>query len=653
MKFDYTIKNFRAFDSKGATFTISPITILTGTNSSGKSSMVKSLRLLNTFIRGLKEDASRGMCYPGRRPLDFSNSELQLGSLNSNCNYASKLKVANLQANNEPVPEDLSCITFSYTVFSTLISQLCTVELKFRSSDSLKEEQDDGVERYGWLASLSIVSEDKGFELLVEFENGRPLIKKFNRTTTRDFFYVHMEAVANALTPQFNGSEANDTIIQKTRAYVGLKWKYFSNIEPEMIGNASASDSLLLIPDDEYLWTDASAFWESISKKQGSSYFAKIAEKIQADYRDSGAATLHEYIQQKEKAWFKELSIDRKQSQFDDEEPREFFKATRKIVRLKDELEYYSLEHLAKNCKEISFPILVRFFKELSGYSSIGTLYDRFQDFCNDVIKETLFSDSLVNLTYIGSSRASVKRLYTLNDASEPFDRLLAKYFQLSKLQPKGSGFQPGTFISRWIDVDREDSFRLGKKLNFDEIANGMAIVPSLFKSLNEGVIELADLGYGVTQLLSILISIEVDIMEKMQINHSEKLPVSYIAIEEPEIHLHPRLQSLLADMFLEAYLKYNVRFIIETHSEYLIRKYQYLVAGHSNNAEFGVDASEICIYYLYDADPTKRPEGQQQVQRIELEEDGVLSNPFGKGFFDEADELAMGLWDMKFGCHE
>ena len=51
----YTIKNFRVFDEKGATLSIKPITILTGCNSSGKSSIVKSIVLLDTYIKGLKE----------------------------------------------------------------------------------------------------------------------------------------------------------------------------------------------------------------------------------------------------------------------------------------------------------------------------------------------------------------------------------------------------------------------------------------------------------------------------------------------------------------------------------------------------------------------------------------------------------------------
>lgn len=41
-----TIKNFRVFDEDGVTFELNPLTILTGCNSSGKSSMVKAILLL-------------------------------------------------------------------------------------------------------------------------------------------------------------------------------------------------------------------------------------------------------------------------------------------------------------------------------------------------------------------------------------------------------------------------------------------------------------------------------------------------------------------------------------------------------------------------------------------------------------------------------
>jgi predicted ATPase len=50
------------------------------------------------------------------------------------------------------------------------------------------------------------------------------------------------------------------------------------------------------------------------------------------------------------------------------------------------------------------------------------------------------------------------------------------------------------------------------------------------------------------------------------------------LLIEEPESNLHPALQSKLAVFFVELANKYNKQIIIETHSEYIIRKIQYVV---------------------------------------------------------------------------
>jgi AAA15 family ATPase/GTPase len=56
----YSIKNFRVFDSEGVTLDIAPITILTGCNSSGKSSIAKSLLLLDSFLSPIKENIQQG-----------------------------------------------------------------------------------------------------------------------------------------------------------------------------------------------------------------------------------------------------------------------------------------------------------------------------------------------------------------------------------------------------------------------------------------------------------------------------------------------------------------------------------------------------------------------------------------------------------------
>ena len=55
MKTRFHIKNFRVFDENGVTFDLKPITILTGANSSGKSSMVKAMFLLDGFLGQIKK----------------------------------------------------------------------------------------------------------------------------------------------------------------------------------------------------------------------------------------------------------------------------------------------------------------------------------------------------------------------------------------------------------------------------------------------------------------------------------------------------------------------------------------------------------------------------------------------------------------------
>ena len=55
MQTNLTIKNFRIFDEEGVLFEVNPITILTGSNSSGKSSAVKAILILNSFLEQIKK----------------------------------------------------------------------------------------------------------------------------------------------------------------------------------------------------------------------------------------------------------------------------------------------------------------------------------------------------------------------------------------------------------------------------------------------------------------------------------------------------------------------------------------------------------------------------------------------------------------------
>ena len=155
------------------------------------------------------------------------------------------------------------------------------------------------------------------------------------------------------------------------------------------------------------------------------------------------------------------------------------------------------------------------------------------------------------------------------------------------------------------------------------------------FLKKNDLIISLADYGLGTNQLLPILFSLSL----------AKFISSNTVVIEEPEANLHPAMQSKLADMFVDANKKFNVQIIAETHSEYLIRKLQYLVGSTKSE----IDSKDVAIYYFYKPDHEAVLNKQvNQVEKIEIDELGRLTKEFGTGFFDEADRIALDIFLLK-----
>jgi predicted ATPase len=199
---------------------------------------------------------------------------------------------------------------------------------------------------------------------------------------------------------------------------------------------------------------------------------------------------------------------------------------------------------------------------------------------------------------------------------------LLKKCLESGNIKPETS------FINKWVK-----KFGIGDSITFHADSEGLGVQIRLHKTPEDkdGRL-LADEGYGITQLLSIMLQIEMS-------GKSE----TTIAVEEPEIHLHPKYQSLLADMFVDAYKTLGQHFIIETHSEYLIRRLQLLVAGIDTDAEKELDKNDVSIAYIYTKEEAEK-ENQPRVKNIAICEDGYLDDTFGTGFFDEATKLSRKL---------
>ena len=126
---------------------------------------------------------------------------------------------------------------------------------------------------------------------------------------------------------------------------------------------------------------------------------------------------------------------------------------------------------------------------------------------------------------------------------------------------------------------------------------------------------DLTYVGVGVSQVLPILvICILAD-------------PASTLVIEQPELHLHPKVQTLLADFFLAKTLL-NTQLLIETHSEYLINRLRFRIASTKQSS---MDLNSLISIYF-----SRKERGRTRFENLIINEFGAIQN-WPRGFFDES----------------
>lgn len=140
--------------------------------------------------------------------------------------------------------------------------------------------------------------------------------------------------------------------------------------------------------------------------------------------------------------------------------------------------------------------------------------------------------------------------------------------------------------------------------------------------------IHLGDKGMGSIQAMTLILQLATIIRK-----YKGQTEGSIVMIEEPELNMHPKLQSKLADLFECINKTYGIRFIIETHSEYLIRKTQVIVANvkYKDQKDVAID-NKFRVYYF----PKK-----ELPFNMGYKVDGKFINEFESGFFDVAGNLA------------
>jgi predicted ATP-dependent endonuclease of OLD family len=253
-----------------------------------------------------------------------------------------------------------------------------------------------------------------------------------------------------------------------------------------------------------------------------------------------------------------------------------------------------------------------RFENIKSLYNQRNEIKQIFYDFINSFQKEKFH--------YLGANPTKQSALFPLRDKENALAQAIHEYHQHSI---KDQDFE-ARFVRKWMK-----EFEVGDEFEIKFYA-GEAY--RFYIKQNGHMGHLSDKGMGSLQAMMLILRVASLMRE------NKKMPKNItLIVEEPELNLHPALQSKLTDFFHEVSTMPEAGFklIIETHSEYMIRKTQVIVNIEEYGDQESINPNPFKVYYY----PKDNP-----VYEMKYRADGKFTSEFNSGFFDVSTELAFDI---------
>ena len=246
----------------------------------------------------------------------------------------------------------------------------------------------------------------------------------------------------------------------------------------------------------------------------------------------------------------------------------------------------------------LSQPDLGRFFGKSHPVRSIAAYLSRFFPLQKTRSDRRAWRPTLYDLVPVAPLRSKPKRTYdpVRETASPDGEHIPMLMMRLDRIDKSGwnmlhddlvdFGHESGLFSDikvRSHGKQMSDPFQLQVKVRSGSYAN------------------IVDVGYGVSQSLPIIVDVR-----------SERQCV--FLLQQPEVHLHPRAQAGLAELFVESYRKSRNRFLIETHSDHIVDRIRILVRRQA------IKPDAVSILYF-------EPQGNSvKIHNIRVDRDGNLN---------------------------
>ena len=241
------------------------------------------------------------------------------------------------------------------------------------------------------------------------------------------------------------------------------------------------------------------------------------------------------------------------------------------------------------------------------------------------------FERQFSHLYYLGPTRVTPQRSYHWEgeqpkaigqSGDETIDALLsARVDRLTT--PSQNGDVPiEERISEWL---REMALAHAFSLKRTGPRHGKNYELRIQQSPASPAVTLVDMGYGLSQFLPVLV-------------FCYYAPEgSTLILEQPGMHLHPKVQSQLADLLIEVVTERNLQVLVESHSEHLLNRLQRRIA------EEKISVDKTALYFC------RNNRGVSACERLEMDEFGNIANWPENFFGDEmGDLLAMAQAQME-----
>ena len=212
---------------------------------------------------------------------------------------------------------------------------------------------------------------------------------------------------------------------------------------------------------------------------------------------------------------------------------------------------------------------------------------------------EKLFS----RVYYLGPTRVHPQRSYHWNDkdptdvglsGDKVIDALLCAHMRRVKISKRGEKATIEDRISEWLqEMDLAYSFSLDP---IGALENDNYEV-RIQKSATSPAVTLADIGYGLADVLPMLVLCYYT------------PEGSTLILEQPGIHLHPKAQADLADLFLEVIKERNLQILVESHSEHIFTRLQRRIA------EKQIHHDDVALHFCRNTDSVST------IEQLEIDE--------------------------------